>query len=688
MALPAPNLDDRRFQDLVDDAKRLVQQRCPEWTDHNVSDPGVTLIEAFAYMTDQLLYRLNRVPDRNYVRFLELIGVKLFPPQAARVPLTFYLSAPQPDTVRIAAGTRAATIRTETDEAIVFTTSADLAIVACSFARIATAAAGGPELDRTEMIAKEAPFDAFSPVPAPGDALLIGLSEAVPSCAVSLTVRCTIEGVGVDPTRPPIVWEAWTGDAWTACDVEADGTGGLNRAGEILLHVPAGHATSLINRQRAGWIRARVLGPDADVPPYSASPRILGISAATVGGTAAAVNAQVVAGGAASAASGTGAGTSTAAASGKGITAAGDGSANGSAAGDSGELLGVSAGVPGQTFALLHRPVVPGDAPAVLRVSDGSGWTEWKQVADFAGSGSSDRVFILDAVEGTVHLGPGVREPSGEMRQYGAVPPKGARLRLDSYLTGGGRRGNVAAGSISVMKSTIPFIGRVANRRAATGGVDGEDIENAKLRGPISLRTRGRAVTAEDYEQIVLEAAPEIARVRAVPATTAADQGGVRILVVPRAGDKDGRLEFEQLVPAEESLARVTARLDECRVIGARVVVEPPDYRGITVVARIKPRPKVSPVRLQEDAGRALYAYFNPISGGPDGTGWPFGRPVQVGEVYSVLQSLPGTALVEDVRLFGADPITGQRGTPAQRIDLEPNALVFSFEHQLLVEGA
>ena len=62
--LPAPNLDDRRFQDLVDDAKRLVQQRCPEWTDHNVSDPGVTLIEAFAWMADQLLYRLNRVPDR------------------------------------------------------------------------------------------------------------------------------------------------------------------------------------------------------------------------------------------------------------------------------------------------------------------------------------------------------------------------------------------------------------------------------------------------------------------------------------------------------------------------------------------------------------------------------------------------------------------------------------------------
>ena len=77
MALPAPDLDDRRFQDLVDDAKRMVMRRCPEWTDHNVSDPGVTLIETFAFLTDQVLFRLNRVPDRLYLKFLDLIGLRL-----------------------------------------------------------------------------------------------------------------------------------------------------------------------------------------------------------------------------------------------------------------------------------------------------------------------------------------------------------------------------------------------------------------------------------------------------------------------------------------------------------------------------------------------------------------------------------------------------------------------------------
>src|SRR5262245_6615581 len=112
--LPAPNLDDRRFQDLVDDAKRLVQQRCPEWTDHNVSDPGVTLIETFAYMVDQLLYRLNRVPDRNHIAFLELLDLRLHPPTAAKVPVTFWLSAPQDVPVTVPTGTEVATLRTET----------------------------------------------------------------------------------------------------------------------------------------------------------------------------------------------------------------------------------------------------------------------------------------------------------------------------------------------------------------------------------------------------------------------------------------------------------------------------------------------------------------------------------------------------------------------------------------------
>jgi hypothetical protein len=156
---------------------------------------------------------------------------------------------------------------------------------------------------------------------------------------------------------------------------------------------------------------------------------------------------------------------------------------------------------------------------------------------------------------------------------------------------------------------------------------------------------------------------------------------------VPTATTVDGRLRFEQLVPPEPTLQRITDRLEETRVIGTRLVVEPPVYRGVTVVARLRARPRTNPARLQEAALDALYGFLDPIRGGPDRLGWPFGRPVTGGEIQSVLQQLRGTEIVEDVRIFGADPVTGQRGQATNRLELEPTALVFSYEHQVLVEA-
>src|SRR5262249_54164689 len=151
-----------------------------------------------------------------------------------------------------------------------------------------------------------------------------------------------------------------------------------------------------------------------------------------------------------------------------------------------------------------------------------------------------------------------------------------------------------------VSRKSIPFVARVDNRRAASGGVDGEDIEEAKIRGPIVLRTLGRAVTAEDYEQLAKEAAPEAARVKALPATTPEEAGRARILLVPAAADDDeGRLPFEQLVPPSDMLSAVASHLDLRRTIGARVVVEPPAYQGVTVVAMLRARPWADPGRLQ-----------------------------------------------------------------------------------------
>ncbi|MER8089739.1 putative baseplate assembly protein [Streptomyces sp. NPDC058316] len=644
MALPSPNLDDRRFQQLVDEAKRYVQQRSPEWTDHNVSDPGVTLIETFAYMVDQLLYRLNRVPDKNYSAFLDLLGVTLFPPTAARAEVDFWLSAPQPETVLLPAGTEVATSRGEAEEAVVFSTPDDLSIVPSSLSRLVTAPVSGEQTDRTAPLGAHQDIPCFQARPEPGDAVLFGLPTAVPRCIVAVRLDSRVEGVGVDPRQPPLVWEAWDGARWVTCRTGSDSTGGLNRPGEVIVFVPAGHTASVAAGTRAGWLRCRVTAPEPGQPFYSESPTIREAEVFTVGGTTDVEHAETV----------------------RDVP------------------LGVSEGVAGQRFSVSRAPLLlDGEAP-VVQVSSAEGWQSWTAVEHFGASSPDDRHVRIDAASGEFVFPPEVREPDGTMRAYGAVPEKGAQLRVPRYRTGGGAAGNVARGAIRVLRSSVPYVAGVDNREAARGGVDGETVENAKVRAPNILRVQERAVTAEDHEIIAREAAPSLRRVKCLPAV-AGEGGAVRVLVVPDAvSDEGGRLRFEQLIPPDSVLSTVAARLDERRLVGTRLVVEPPTYQGVTVVARLVAAGG-DVDRVRAEALSALFRHIDPLRGGVDGRGWPFGRPLQYGEVFAVLQGVRGVGLVDEVRLFPADPITGRRGAAQDRIDVAPGALVFSHQHQVVV---
>ncbi|GAA2978126.1 putative baseplate assembly protein [Actinokineospora diospyrosa] len=641
MGIPIPNLDDRRFQDLVDEAKRRVQQRCPEWSDHNVSDPGVTLIETFAFMVDQLIYRVNRIPERAYLRFLDLIGVTLFPPAAARVPATFRLSAPQENPVFVQAGSQVVTQRTEVSDPVVFTLERTLQIRPCEWTHLATSSGGRPPVDRTDDVVDGRAPALFGAQPEPDDTVYIGLSDAVPGGLVLLRMECQVEGVGIDPRDPPLAWEAWDGQRWATCEVAHDTTGGFNTAGDVELHLPEEHEASVVGVHRAGWIRCRATAPEPGQAFYQASPTLRAITAATVGATGTAVHAEVV----------------------------------------RDEVVGVSEGVPGQRFELLRRPVVAGE-PLVLEVGADEGWQEWTEVASFADSGPDDRHFALDRVAGEVVFGPAIRQPDGAFRYYGAVPAKAAALRVPRYRTGGGRGGNVARGMLAVLRDPVPFVSGVTNHRPATGGVDGETVDDAAIRGPLTLRTLDRAVTAHDYEELTRGASPQVARVRCAPDPHSPN--GVRVLVVPTLPNS-GELAFASLKLPDRLRADAQRALESRRCLGARVVIEPPFYQGVTVVAQLRARPKVVADSLAARATVALHDYLNPITGGPDGAGWPFGRPVQEGEMFAVLQQLQGVEMVESVLLFAADPVTGARGDIVKRIDIPPDALVFSYGHQVRV---
>jgi predicted phage baseplate assembly protein len=644
MVLPAPDLDDRRYADLVADSLDIVRRSCPEWTDQSPADAGVTLIEASAYLIDGLFQRLNQVPDRLHLKFLDLIGLRLVPPTPATVPVTFWLSAPARSVLVVARGTETGTFRTETEPSIVFSSNGELTITPCSVVAVMTRTEESP--DPVEHDLGTAPAAAFATSPRPGDELLIGLDVAVPSVAVRLEYDGQTEGLGIDPNHPPLVWEACTGSSWIRCEIDHDETGGLNKSGSLVLHLPAGHQTSVVGGRPAGWIRARVLTSDGEQAAYTASPVVRRMDAASVGGTVESVHAELV----------------------------------------FDEVLGESEGVPGQVFVVSSAPVLAGLGSPLVEVGSDDGWVDWTEVDDFAASGGDDRHFRLDAVPGEVSFGPSIRRADGTLRQHGAVPAKGETVRIRGYATGGGLRGNVPRAAIGTLKSSIPFVSAVENRVAAHGGTDGESLAEARDRAPILLRTRGRAVTAEDYEALAREAVPEAARVRCI--TAGEDAGAtVKVLVVPAVSQQGGAIIFADLVPPVPLLEKLAERLEQVRLIGTRVSVEPPRYRGVTVVARLVARPRVDRDRVRTEALEVLYRFLNPLpGGGSDGSGWEFGRSVRSGDVYTVLQAVRGVEAVEDIRLFSANPVTGERGTEQGRIDLERNSLVYSFEHLVKVE--
>jgi hypothetical protein len=651
MPLPTVTLDDRHFQDIVDQAKTLIPHYCPEWTDHNVSDPGVALIELFSWMTDLLLYRVNQTPDKMYVKFLELIGVRLEPPRAARAPVTFYLSAAQSSEVTIPEDTEVATVRTESSPAILFSTEHDLVIrtplLTGAFTRDVEHRGEGEwsEHDLTQIDLPGARVQVFAGTPNPGDAFYLAFKHDLSHHLLALLVDCELAGgAGVDPTQPPIQWEVWQGGSvrWAPCEVESDGTGGFNWSGEILLHLPA--MTKVGFREvPAYWLRCRLVEPE-----------LARLRLETRGGTVMARHA---------------------------VTA-------------TNEVLGRTAGAPGESFRLLQTPILARDpARDYLIVEPPGGRAErWTEVADFGDSGPDDRHYTLDAIDGSLTLGPAILQPDGAVYRFGSVPDKGSTLRFSRYQHGGGVIGNVPRGMLSVLKSSIPYVARVLNRQPAVGGRDAQSLEDAKLRAPQTLRTRTRAVTADDFETLARQV-PGVERARclapgAQPAAAGAPRPGeVVVAVLPQVDDAQGYIAPERLTLSAELKQGVERFLDERRLIGTKLEVRGPQFVWVSIEARIRLPDRADPALTVETRKRAeaeLYRYLNPYVGGPTGTGWPFGRDLHVSELYALLQRVPNIEFVDELHIAVRDPGSGAPPTAAPpRLSLPPHGLVCSDVHRV-----
>jgi predicted phage baseplate assembly protein len=353
------------------------------------------------------------------------------------------------------------------------------------------------------------------------------------------------------------------------------------------------------------------------------------------------------------------------------------------------ELLGQSDGSPGQRFQLQRVPLLERGPGETLIVQHAGGLAEpWTEVSDFAGSEANDRHFTLDGVTGELRLGPALRQPDGTVKLFGAIPQRGWNLVFERYRYGGGQEGNVQAGVLNTLKTAIPYIARVNNRHPAWGGLDAESLESAMMRAPALLRSRDRAVTEEDFEFLARQALPAtIGRVKCLqPLPSEAGRvapGQVYVLAIPRVPDPGGFLARDRLKLEDEDITSLRAYLDERRLLTTRLDIREPGYHGAAVNVKLRPIPGTDPARVEADVLARLYHFLNPLTGGPEGTGWPFGRDLFASDVYQCLQGLPGVQFVRGLELCAAEPGGQARGDPVECIEVLTHGVIVSGRHKV-----
>ena len=686
-----PNLDDLRFQkDLVDEARKRIIQYCPEWTDYNLSDPGITLIELFAWMTENIVYRLNRVPEKNYQKFLEILGIFPQPATSAVAPLTFYLSAPFPISpgedisAAIPKGLEVSTTVMDQEEGINFVVDETRAIVPPRLIDVRIRANNYTVnyLDRSSGMAKlgqrlpvfamrsedvfvkrrneesgeEESVKETNFIPGEDDDFVLGFdaSQDMAGCVLKLSFECEHgKGSGGGNQEPPWEWaylrsnngvETWEVLKVSSYRGEENTTLGLNQTGSLVLHLPHDLSPSQTEQlHSAYWLRCKV--KPRDEIRYYRSPVVTGIEAYTLGVKLLARHSRIVLN----------------------------------------EMLGVSSGDAGQSFRLQNYPILGLAEGETVEVEERNAEAEenidfkpWQRVSNFGSSDRYDRHFILNESTGEVQFGPGIRQPDGDIHQYGRVPEVGRRIRISQYRYGGGSEGNVFSGKIRVMRSSVPFVDRVINYEAASGGRDMESLDEMKMRAFREMRSQKRAVTNEDFEILVTQkfGREKIARVKCISAEEPG--GGVKVMVIP---SRTGAIEAQKLALlslTDELKTELKAYLDTVRLLATRITISEPAFYGVKVAATIIPERSDQKQVVIERVNRVLKMLLSPLA--PEGKdwraqlskdlkrvsaegllgewlrddwqGWPFGRSLYPSDLYPFIQNIRGVQNVSAINLF------------------------------------
>lgn len=706
MPLIAPVLDDRSFDDLFLELRNRIPVYNPEWTDHNESDVGITLLQLFAFLGEGLQFRFNQIPEATYVAFLKLLDVPMRPATAARALLRFESKVAHG--ISLYAGDQARAGKT------VFTLGQDATVWPLDCVAIARQAQlsdeelnrpGGLQayirgLDPGQTSAVQASVDAVRLAAGSGELTV------TPYQTVTLTSDGQGEAVDFANTVDGSVWIAVLAspDLKIPIDKLADPVLGLKRVdgrtlplsigvspeqgfptldevgacgdagGPSLLWQaslakprPDGHidytAVRVAGDTSAGFTREGVVRLElpADLASLGAPPAPVGLE-------------------------GTGdfppvLDDDRAERLWFWLRAwRGDGSRIGrlqlltlnavpaeQRVAAAPQLLGTGTGQPDQAYTLAQRPVLlDARQPVRLQVEEQGVWTDWQRADNFDAARATDRVFTIDAEAGVVRFGSG---------QAGQPPQLGERIRVLSYATGGGAEGNVPPQAIAQLGDTLASPTppeplrrphqvsglKLANPLKAQGGIDGETLEQALRRIPVELRRNRRAVARDDFANLALET-PGLAlgRAECLPLFHAPSRslkpGCVSVVIWPA---RDPQHPNAPLPDAWE-LAQVCAWLDRWRLVTTELYVIPPTYRRIAISVSVKVSDGFGLDAVRDWVDVLLRQYLAPLPPyGPDGHGWPLGRRVLARELEGAAMQVEGVDFIQRLRLDAASPASG-----------------------------
>jgi hypothetical protein len=270
-------------------------------------------------------------------------------------------------------------------------------------------------------------------------------------------------------------------------------------------------------------------------------------------------------------------------------------------------------------------------------------WVRWESQEQLFFSAPDDRHYAIDRAVGRLYFGDGVN---------GRVPPRGAAIAIREMTTGGGSRGNVGARTITQLLGAVPGIQAVFNPRAAEGGADGETPLAALDRGPRTIRHRGRALLAADYETLATEASPAVAIVRAIAGRDPAGltrPGWMTLLIVPRSRD---RRPYPSFGLREHVRRFVESRAPADVAALHRIHVTGPAYLAIDVAATLAPVNASEAGSVEARVREALERFLHPLVGGPGGQGWDLGRDVYLSDVAAEIERVDGVDYVEELSLL------------------------------------